>query len=87
MISLRELKWIPHLSGPMVSQWHDGRTRQFADILRVGAVASIWTCRREQRPDAIIKMPLQPLHARALVDLRHRPPHRIFADGFVRVTG
>ena len=37
----------------------------------------------EQRPDAIIEMPLQPLQARAFVDLRQRPPQRIFADHFV----
>jgi hypothetical protein len=36
----------------------------------------------EQRPDAIIEMPLQPLHARAFVDLRQRPPQRIFTDHF-----
>ena len=36
----------------------------------------------EQRPHAIIEMPLQPLHARAFVDLRQRPPQRIFTDHF-----
>ena len=36
----------------------------------------------EQRPHAIIEMRLQPLHARGLVDLRQRPPQRIFADDF-----
>jgi hypothetical protein len=36
----------------------------------------------EQRPDAIIEMRLQPLHARGFVDLRQRPPQRIFADHF-----
>ena len=36
----------------------------------------------EQRPDAIIEMRLQPLHARGLIDLRQRPPQRIFADHF-----
>ena len=36
----------------------------------------------EQRPDAIIEMRLQPLHAGGLVDLRQRPPQCIFADHF-----
>src|SRR5262249_59320792 len=36
----------------------------------------------EQRPDAIIQMRLQPMHARGLLDLRQRPPQRIFADHF-----
>ena len=36
----------------------------------------------EQRPHTIIEMCLQPLHARGLVDLRQRPPQRIFADHF-----
>ena len=36
----------------------------------------------EQRPDAIIEMRLQPLHARGLIDLRQCPPQRIFADHF-----
>ena len=34
----------------------------------------------EQRSHAIIAMRLQPLHARGLVDLRQRPPPRIYAD-------
>ena len=37
----------------------------------------------EQRPYTIIKMRLQPLHAGVLVDLRQRPPQRIFAHHFV----
>ena len=36
----------------------------------------------EQWPDAIIEMPLQPLHAGGLVDLRQRPPQCIFTDHF-----
>jgi hypothetical protein len=36
----------------------------------------------EQRPHTIIEMRLQPLHAHGLVDLRQRPPQRIFADHF-----
>jgi hypothetical protein len=36
----------------------------------------------EQRPHAIIQMPLQPLHAGGLVDLCQRPPQRIFTDHF-----
>jgi hypothetical protein len=36
----------------------------------------------EQRPYAIIEMRLQPLHARGFVDLRQRPPQRIFTDHF-----
>jgi hypothetical protein len=37
----------------------------------------------EQRSYTIIKMRLQPLRAGGLVDLRQRPPQRIFADHFV----
>ena len=36
----------------------------------------------KQRPDTIIQMRLQPLHAGALVDLRQRPSQRILADHF-----
>src|SRR5215831_15080988 len=36
----------------------------------------------EQWPNAIIEMPLQPLHARAFVDLSQRPPQRILTDHF-----
>jgi hypothetical protein len=34
----------------------------------------------EQRPHAVIEMRLQPLHAGAFLDLRQRPPQRIFTD-------